>query len=106
MRSLRHVRTTCYIYTVCHRKYTIGPIGVRSAVPLLFGRRYGAKFIRKLEELVDEEIFTLDEVQQLRSYNNNLAESVWTWVAHIVAALYKKGEIKSEHVLTFLMERR
>ena len=25
------------------------------------GRRYGAKFIRKLEELVDDEIFTLDE---------------------------------------------
>ena len=45
------------------------------------------------------------KVQQLRSYNNNLAESVWTWVAHIVAGLYKKGEIKSDHLLTFLMER-
>ncbi|CAK9058872.1 Bestrophin homolog 18 [Durusdinium trenchii] len=78
----------------------------RGSLSLVFlKRRYGADFVRKLDKLVDDDIFTLDEVEQLRAYNSNLAESVWTWVAHIVADLYKKGQIKSEMMLTFLMER-
>ena len=35
-------------------------------------------------------------MEQLRRYNNNLAESIWTWIAHIVADLDKKGKIKGE----------
>mmetsp|Transcript_49292 Transcript_49292/g.68486 ORF Transcript_49292/g.68486 Transcript_49292/m.68486 type:complete len:171 (+) Transcript_49292:474-986(+) len=45
------------------------------------------------------------KVEQLRKYNNNLAESIWTWIAHIVADLDKKGKIKGEVMLNFLMER-
>ena len=32
------------------------------------GRRYGADFVRKLDKLVDDDIFTLDEVQECLNY--------------------------------------
>ena len=60
-------------------------------------RKFGAQQLyKKLDTLVDEDILFPDEVNLLRSYNNNLAESIWTWIAHIVADLNEKGKIKGE----------
>jgi len=79
----------------------------RASMAIVFlKRKFGAQQLyKKLDTLVDEDILFPDEVNLLRSYNNNLAESIWTWVAHIVADLNEKGKIKGEVMLNFLMER-
>lgn len=70
----------------------------RASMAIVFlKRKFGAQQLyKKLDTLVDEDILFPDEVNLLRSYNNNLAESIWTWVAHIVADLNEKGKIKGE----------
>eukprot|EP00439_Symbiodinium_sp_Y106_P030621 s2544_g3.t1 len=79
----------------------------RASLAIIFlKRRYGAERLsEKLDILISDGILLEDEVEQLRKYNNNLAESIWTWIAHIVADLDKKGKIKGEVMLNFLMER-
>jgi len=79
----------------------------RASLTMIFMKRhYGAaKFPKKLKELVDNNILTVEEVEKLKGWNNNLAESIWTWVAHIVASQHKAGNIKSEQMLTYLMEK-
>eukprot|EP00931_Biecheleriopsis_adriatica_P079793 TRINITY_DN53141_c0_g1_i1.p1 TRINITY_DN53141_c0_g1~~TRINITY_DN53141_c0_g1_i1.p1 ORF type:complete len:259 (-),score=41.16 TRINITY_DN53141_c0_g1_i1:308-1084(-) len=78
----------------------------RASLSLQFMRRcYGRELPKHLKELADFGILTRDEVDKLATYNNNLSESIWTWVAHIVSSLRKKGDIQDTMMLTFLMEK-
>merc|ERR1719161_2817821 len=69
-------------------------------------RRYGAEnFKENLTMLIERGVLTDDEVKQLQAYNNNLAESIWTWNVNIVTQLYKQGLIKTEYQYTYILER-
>jgi predicted membrane chloride channel (bestrophin family) len=68
-------------------------------------RRYPGKLAENLHQLVDKNVLTDEEVQKLKEYNNNLAESIWTWVTRIVMNLYRKGDINNEIMLNFILEK-
>jgi len=68
-------------------------------------RRYPGKLTENLWRLVDKNVLTEEELQKLKGYNSNLSESIWTWVTRIVMNLYRKGDIKSDLMLNFILER-
>lgn len=75
----------------------------RASLFIIFMRfRGGLKDLSKLSEVG---ILTDEEVIELGKWNNNLAESIWTWNLNIVAGLHKRGLIKSEFILNILIER-
>ena len=49
-------------------------------------------------------ILNAEEVQCLKTLNNNLSESIWTWHTAIVMMLHKRGLIKSEYTLQKLLD--
>lgn len=79
------------------RRYT------RASLMMIFMRRRG--YGTKLEYLSARGLLTEDEVAELRGWNSNLPESIWTWVVAIILKLYNSGMIRSEHQLVFLLER-
>jgi len=77
-----------------------------SLMVIFLKRRHGAQELKsRLGSLSDWGVLTEDEVEQLRSYNNNLAESIWTWNVNIVTQLYQQGLIKTEWQYTYILER-
>lgn len=79
----------------------------RASLMMVFiKRRYGAeKFKENLPILTERGVLTEDEVTKLQTYNNNLAESIWTWNVNIVVQLYQQGLIKSEYQYNYILER-
>lgn len=82
------------------RRYARASLAIR-----FLQRRYKGKLKEHLEELVHMDILTKEEVSMLSKYNNNLSESLWTWVTRIVMDLHKKGDIASDIILKFLLEK-
>ncbi|CAK0793046.1 unnamed protein product [Prorocentrum cordatum] len=68
-------------------------------------RRFPGKLAEHLYLLVNLNVLTEEEVSKLREYEKNLAESIWTWVARIVRNLHRKGDIKSDIMLNFVLEK-
>lgn len=75
----------------------------RASLMLVFMRQRG--YIDQLGILKHRGILTADEVGQMQKWNTNLAESVWTWIAHILFMLYDQGLVKSEQQYVFLLDR-
>jgi predicted membrane chloride channel (bestrophin family) len=79
----------------------------RASLMIIFlKRRHGAQELKsRLGSLSDWGVLTEDEVEKLRAYNNNLAESIWTWNVNIVTQLYQQGLIKTEWQYTYILDR-
>ncbi|CAK0895889.1 unnamed protein product [Prorocentrum cordatum] len=72
-----------------------------SLVMRFLERRFPGKLAEHLYLLVNLNVLTEEEVSKLREYENNLAESIWTWVARIVRNL----DIKSDALLNFILKK-
>jgi len=57
------------------------------------------------EELVDRNLLTMHEVEQLLKWNHCLHETIWAWQAGIVTTLYKEGKIKSDQLYNILLQK-
>lgn len=75
----------------------------RASLMLIFMKHRG--YDDQLEILETRGILTVDEVDQLKKWNNNLAESIWTWTSHMLYMLYDQGLIRSEQEFVFLLDR-
>jgi len=75
----------------------------RASLMLVFMKQRG--YLEELEILTARGLLTAEEVVELRQWKTNLAESIWTWNAHIIQMLNEQGLIKSEQQLVFLLER-
>merc|ERR1719326_2780184 len=61
--------------------------------------------IHDLSDLHENGILTKEEVECLKNWHSNLAESIWTWAAALVHRLHNQGLIKNDQVLWTLMDR-
>lgn len=81
---------------------------IRASLVMIFmQRKYGPERLhKKLHELIDMEILTQDEVEQLTKVANHVTpQSPWAWILQIVVGLRKRGAIKSDEVLSMLAKR-
>jgi hypothetical protein len=49
--------------------------------------------------LVSRNVLSEEEVKNLKAFNSNLSESLWTWIYAIVMKLHKEGKVKSQYTL-------
>lgn len=68
-------------------------------------RSYGDRFTEHLKDLNEAGILTHDEIDSIQKWENNLSESIWTWTYRIIADLHREGLIKSDMLLTLLLEK-
>jgi predicted membrane chloride channel (bestrophin family) len=80
--------------------------GRASLVLLFLKRRYKDRMPHKLNQLETMNILTAEEVQKLQAWGDNLAESIWSWVAQIIQGLHNKGLITdASGMYGFLMRK-
>jgi len=80
------------------RKYS------RASLILVFlWRRHELGDIKK--QLVGRNLLTEQEVDKLLTWNHCLHETIWAWQAGIVTMLHKEGKIKSDQLLSLLLQR-
>merc|ERR1719487_2963419 len=57
------------------------------------------------EQLVGRGLLEEHEVDKLLKWNHCLHETIWAWQAGIVTMLHKEGKIKSDQLLSLLLQR-
>jgi len=57
------------------------------------------------QRLVQRDLLTNEECDQLLKWNHCLHETIWAWQTGIVTMLYKEGKIKSDQLFNLLLER-
>lgn len=79
----------------------------RASLILVFlWRRGQASDVKQLKaQLTGRQLLDEGEVDKLLKWNHCLHETIWAWQAGIVTMLHKEGKIKSEQLLSLLLER-
>lgn len=57
------------------------------------------------QRLVQHDLLTQHEADQLHTWNHCLHETIWAWQTGIVTMLWKEGKIKSDQLFNLLLER-
>jgi len=74
-----------------------------SLMLVFFWRRNQLSQIK--EQLVGRGLLEEHEVDKLLAWNHCLHETIWAWQAGIVTMLHKEGKIKSDQLLSLLLQR-
>merc|ERR1719162_2909463 len=81
----------------------------RASLILVFLWRRGQAGVNDKEkirgQLKGRELLSDEEIDKLLKWNHCLHETIWAWQAGIVTMLHKEGNIKSEQLLSLLLQR-